>query len=184
MFGIFKQIDPARLYDIMQDRVKQPVLDVKDKMSSQLFFVRVSPAEDHAFVRNEGGWIRNDIDLLLNMEDQIVASHIFGKLQEIESHGYSADENPDVIRLGLMSKYQQTESEVTAWLEDQIDRKMIEDERLALERNGELSVKERKERLQAFKDSLNSEERDIWLTSKRDKLRAKMLDEDDELNND
>lgn len=149
-----------------------------DGSNAELFYCPVSPAENKSFCRNEAGWPRNDIDLFINMENQKVASEILSRLEEIPSEGFPIDENPDSIRLSLMSKYQQTESEVTNWIEQQIEFKEIEQERQRLDEESKLNVEQRQKALREFTDNLSSEERDIWLKAKRQRLIDEMLEVD------
>lgn len=147
-----------------------------DGSNSSLFYLIVSPAEQKAFCRNEAGWPRNDIDLFMSMENQKVAAEVLSRLEEIPRNGFPSDENPDSIRMSLMSKYQQTESEVTSWIEGQLDLQDIESERQRLEADEKLSAEERDRALKEFTDNLNSEERDLWLKAKRQRLIDEMLE--------
>lgn len=181
MFGYFKKLDFSELFDILTKRAAEPVINA-DGSNAHLFFARVSPAENHSFVRNDGGWIRNDLDLIMRMENENVAVSVLDRLQEIKQDGFKSDESPDVIRMSLMSKYQQSEAEVTNWIEGQLEFQELkaEEERLAVEKK--LSDEERAVRLKEFKENLSSEERDVWLKSKRSKLIEKMLEDEEELN--
>lgn len=161
------------------DEVKNMVLELSaDGSNANLFYAACTPAEQKAFCRNEGGWPRNDIDMFINMENQQVAVELLSRLQEIPQKGFPSDENPDVIRMGMMSKYQQSESEVTQWIEQQLDYAEIKAEQERLEADRKLSAEERETMLKEFIDNLSSEERDIWLKAKRQKWIEDMLQAD------
>lgn len=179
MFGYFKKLDFSELFDLLTNRAKEPVAK-SDGSNSELFFARVSPAENHSFVRNEAGWIRNDLDLMMSLENENVAMSVLNRLQEIEQSGFKSDESPDVIRLSLMSKYQQSQAEVTNFIEGQLEFQELkaEEERLASEKK--LSDEQRASRLKEFKENLSSAEKDVWLQSKRQRLIEKMLEEEEE----
>lgn len=179
MFGYFKKLDFEDIFNILERRAKEPDM-LADGSNSELFFVRVSPAENQAFVRNEAGWIRNDLDLIMQMESDDVAASILNNLREIDQQGFPADENPDVIRQSLMSKYQQSESEITNWIEQQLEFQEIKAEEERLLADTKLSDEKRVEALKEFKENLTNEERDIWLKSKRQKKMERMLEEDEE----
>lgn len=177
MFGYFKKLSFEDIFNILERRAKEPEM-LADGSNSELFFARVSPAENQAFVRNEAGWIRNDLDLIMQMESDNVAASILDSLREIEQKGFPADESPDVIRQSLMSKYQQSPSEITNWIEQQLEFQEIKAEEERLLSDSKLSDEKRAEALKEFKDSLTNEERDIWLKSKRQKKMERMIEEE------
>lgn len=179
MFGYFKNLEFSELFDLLTNRAKEPEAKA-DGSNSSLFFARVSPAENQSFVRNEAGWIRNDLDLMMSLENENVAMSVMNRLQEIQQTGFKSDESPDVIRLSLMSKYQQTEAEVTNWIEGQLEFQELKEEQDRLAADKKLSDEQRVARLKEFKENLTSEERDLWLKSKRAKLIDKMLVEEEE----
>lgn len=158
---------------------KVPLQLAADGSNSQLFYAAVSPAEQKSFCRNDAGWLRNDIDLFMDLDNQKVASEVLSRLEEIPSKGFPSDENPDVIRMSLMSKYQQTESEVTRWIEQQLEFQEFESKRKELEQNEKLSSEERERMLKEFRETLSSEDRDIWLKERRRREIERMIDEEE-----
>ena len=131
---MFQICDITKLAKQVFEETRTKVLELAaDGSNSQLFYCTVSPGEQKAFCRNEAGWPRNDIDLFMSMDNQKVAAEVLSRLEEIPQNGFPSDENPDSIRLSLMSKYQQTESEVTRWIEGQLNFQELkaEEERLA-----------------------------------------------------
>lgn len=178
MFGYFKKLNFEDILNILDCRAKEPEM-LADGSNSELFFVRVSPAENQSFVRNQAGWVRNDLDLIMQMESDNVAASVLNNLREIEQTGFPADESPDVIRQSLMSKYQQSASEVTNWIEQQLEFQDIKAEEERLLADSKLSEEQRKAALKDFKENLTNEERDIWLKSKRQKQMERMIEEEE-----
>lgn len=179
MFGYFKKLDFSEIFEILTNRAKEPEA-LADGSNSELFFARVTPMENKSFVRNDGGWIRNDLDLIMRLENENVAVSVLDRLQEIQQTGFKSDESPDVIRMSLMSKYQQSEAEVTNWIEGQLEFQETKAEEERLVADAKLSSEQRAARLKEFKDNLSSAEKDVWLQSKRSRLIDKMLDDEEE----
>lgn len=80
-----------------------------------------SGADVKSFERNAAGYIRSDIAAIREQQDQAVAAAMLSRLQEIPADNPNAGKSDAEILLSHKSKYCQTPSEMTKYIEGQLE---------------------------------------------------------------
>lgn len=111
-------IDYSPDYDIVYPSLKEDGSNMSDFYSC---------GEDiKSFERNESGYIRSDIARIREEQDIAVATALMSRLQEIPSTDRNAGLTDAQILLQHRSKYCQTPSEMTKYIESQLERRDAE----------------------------------------------------------
>lgn len=170
MFGFVRNVsyDPQEIPDLVLN---------EDGSNSSLFYVPVDPITQQAFCINYGGYIRNDVSLLVEMQDSAIAADLLQRLQDRGEVSYSESDVSDFELIqGMKSQRCQTASEMIEYYDS-----MLELRDLRLAEQNDLKAQEKadteKKRLKAaVLDSMNSEEKDYYLKKKREKEIDSLID--------
>lgn len=163
MFGFVSSIsyNPQEIPDLVLN---------EDGSNSSLFYVPIDPITKQAFCINYGGYIRNDVSLLVEMQDSAIAADLLQRLQDRGEVSYSESDVSDFELIqGMKAQRCQTASEMIEYYDSMLE---LRDLRLAQQQEKdeqEKSVAEMKRLKEAVLDSMNSEEKDYYLKKKREK---------------
>lgn len=148
---------PVRRFDISQE-VKTPELK-KDKSNISDFFA-VDTVGNKAPVMNYGGWHRNDLASLNAQTDMSVAKAMAMQLHQTDDVDLNAGKTDAEIMLHAKSKYIQSPSEMTQYIEQELafrDERLARAARIAADAKAAAS---QKKAMDDLKDSLTPEERE------------------------
>ena len=170
MFGFVRNdvYDPQEIPELVLN---------EDGSNASLFYVPVDPITQQSFCINFGGYIRNDVSLLVEMQDSAIAADLLQRLQDRGEVSYSESDVSDFELIqGLKAQRCQTASEMIEYYDSMLE---IRDLRLAQENQKKEQEKAEAEfrRLRdAVLDSMTSEEKDYYLKKKREKEIDSVID--------
>lgn len=155
----------------MKPNTRELVEDIQlapDGSNAELFIFPVDPITSKSCSKNYGGFIRNDIQLIVEQTDETVAAELLLRLQERASDGISDQTMSDSdLLLSYKSKYCQTNSEMIAYY----DRLLAQRDEKALtakdEEDKKLSEAEKHRLRDALWNSMTAAEKDQYLADKR-----------------
>lgn len=78
-----------------------------------------------SFAQNSAGWVQNDVDRVIRERDESTQQALLQRLQEIPTNGHPADADNTALLMSLRSRYSQTASEVTRFIEQQLEIQQI-----------------------------------------------------------
>ena len=139
-----------------------------DGSNAELFYFPTDPITAKQCSKNYGGYIRNDIQLILEQTDETVAAELLLRLQDRQGDGISEQTLSDSdLLLAYKSKYCQTNSEMV----DYYDRLLaMRDERRNKERQDKEDAEtvESKHKIrESLWNSMSAAEKDEYLQNKR-----------------
>lgn len=78
-----------------------------------------------SFAQNSAGWVQNDVDRVIRERDESTQQALLQRLQELPTNGHPADADNTALLMSLRSRYSQTASEVTRFIEQQLELQQI-----------------------------------------------------------
>lgn len=163
---------PVRKFDINQ-HVKIPHLK-EDKSNISDFFA-VDVQGNKAIPLNYGGWIRNDLAVINAQHDMRVAKSMALELYQAPEIPVNVNKSDAEIMLHAKSKYCQSPSEMTKYIERELefrDAEIIRRNQIAIEAQ---KLANKRQELKNIEDSLTPEEREEVRTARRKKVTNKLV---------
>lgn len=154
-------------------KLKLPEL-AEDNSNISLFFA-VDVAGNSATPKNYGGWPRNDLAQINAQKDMSVAKAMALQLHTSEDIDFNAGKTDAEIMLHAKSKYIQSPSEMTRYIEQEL---AFRDEALARAQQIKAEAQKvaaRKHEIDELRDSLTPEEREEVRVAKRKKQVNKLV---------
>lgn len=107
--------------------IPRPYLNIElneDKSNVGDFFA-ADVIAGKSFAQNSAGWVQNDVDRIIRERDESTQQALLQRLQEIPTNGHPADADNTALLMSLRSRYSQTASEVTRFIEQQLEIQQI-----------------------------------------------------------
>lgn len=107
--------------------IPRPYLNInlnEDKSNVGDFFA-ADVIAGKSFAQNSAGWVQNDVDRIIRERDESTQQALLQRLQELPTNGHPADADNTALLMSLRSRYSQTASEVTRFIEQQLELQEI-----------------------------------------------------------
>lgn len=107
--------------------IPRPYLNIElneDKSNVGDFFA-ADVIAGKSFAQNSAGWVQNDVDRIIRERDESTQQALLQRLQELPTNGHPADADNTALLMSLRSRYSQTASEVTRFIEQQLEIQQI-----------------------------------------------------------
>lgn len=143
----------------INQHVPIPKLD-KNKENIDDFF-KVDVAGNKAMPLNYGGWYRSDLAVLNAQNDMQVAKALAAQLVELpDGTSQNAGLSDEEIILQARSKYSQSPSEMTRYIEGQLELRDVQVAAVQRAQAARVAAAKSKQEIDELKDSLTPEERE------------------------
>lgn len=154
-----------------------PVIASDGKNASDFYRPDVIPVEGDEF-RNYGGYPRNELAIINEQQNLVVAQALCDKLVSIPDDTKTEKQVSDVdLRLSLRSRYCQTPSEQQAHYERLLEERDARNARIAADRAKKAELAKIEKEKADLWNSLTQEERDKVLAAKRQKELDSLVDD-------
>lgn len=167
---------------LQEPRESDLVQDIKlesDGSNAELFYFPSDPITAKSCSRNYAGFIRNDIQLVVEQADQVVAAELLQRLVERKSDGVSEQTMSDQELLGYYkSKYCQTDSEMINYFDGLLEKQMEREQEIKFKIEEDKEASEKKSIKEHLWNSMTAAEKDVYLARKREKEIEEGLKED------
>lgn len=107
--------------------IPRPYLNIElneDKSNVGDFFA-ADVIAGKSFAQNSAGWVQNDVDRIIRERDESTQQALLQRLQELPTNAHPADADNTALLMSLRSRYSQTASEVTRFIEQQLEIQQI-----------------------------------------------------------